>query len=91
MRDLPAVGPVPDTRDSYVVSAMSDVIDRALHAAMARFTLGLSPAAIAAAYLDWLAHLMASSGKRMQLVDKAVRKALRFAATAHGGPLSPPG
>lgn len=48
----------PVERDSYVVTALSDITDRALHATMARFTMGLSPAAIAAAYLDWLAHLM---------------------------------
>ena len=65
--------------DSYVVTALSDVADRALHAALARFTLGLSPAAITAAYLDWLAHLVAAPGKRLQLVDKMARKTLRFA------------
>ena len=65
-------------RDSYVVTALADVTDRSLHAVMARLTLGLSPAALAAAYLDWAVHLAASPGKRLQLVDKAARKALRF-------------
>ena len=69
----------PVERDSYVVTALSDITDRALHATMARFTMGLSPAAIAAAYLDWLAHLMAAPGKRLQLIDKMTRKSMRFA------------
>ena len=40
---------------------------------------GLSPAALAQAYLDWATHLANAPGKRMQLVDKALRKAVRFA------------
>jgi hypothetical protein len=55
-------------RDSYVVTALADITDRSLHAALARFTLGLSPAALAAAYLDWAAHLMAAR-QAPQLVD----------------------
>jgi polyhydroxyalkanoate synthase len=74
-----SVAASPAERDSCVVTALSDITDRALHAAMARFTMGLSPAAIAAAYLDWLAHLMAAPGKRLQLIDKMARKSLRFA------------
>ncbi|MFO1159125.1 MAG: alpha/beta fold hydrolase [Reyranellaceae bacterium] len=72
----------PGTRDSYVVTALSDIVDRSLHAALARFTLGLSPAAVSAAYLDWLVHLMAAPGKRLQLLDKMIRKAMRFSAYA---------
>src|SRR6516165_5950729 len=73
--------PVPasaDDRDSYAVTALADVSDRSLHAVMARFTAGLSPAALAHAYLDWATHLAYSPGKRLQLVDKATRKAIRF-------------
>src|SRR6516162_7700329 len=40
-------------RDSYAVTAFSEIIDRSLHAAAARFTMGISPAALAHAYLDW--------------------------------------
>jgi polyhydroxyalkanoate synthase len=75
---LPGSVESPDARDSYVVTALSDVVDRSLHAALARFSLGLSPAAISAAYLDWLVHLVAAPGKRLQLVDKMMRKAMRF-------------
>ena len=66
-------------RDSYSVTALADITDRSLHAALARFTSGLSPAAIGSAYLDWAVHLAAAPGKRLQLFDKAVRKSIRFA------------
>ena len=65
-------------RDSYSVTALAEITDRALHAATARFTAGVSPAALAEAYLDWATHLAYSPGKRIQLVDKAMRKATRF-------------
>lgn len=65
-------------RDSYSVTALADVTDRALHAATARFTAGVSPAALAQAYLDWATHLAWAPGKRARLVDKAMRKAMRF-------------
>jgi len=68
-----------DGRDSYAVTAVADIIDRSLHATIARFTLGLSPAALAKAYFDWATHLAVSPGKRLQLVDKAARKSVRFA------------
>jgi len=68
-----------DARDSYAVTAFADITDRSLHAAAARFTFGLSPAALAKAYYDWATHLFFSPGKRLQLVDKAARKSMRFA------------
>jgi polyhydroxyalkanoate synthase len=78
-----------DDRDSYAVTALADITERSLHAAAARFTAGLSPATLAQAYLDWATHLTYSPGKRLQLVDKATRKAIRFANYAsHCVPLS---
>jgi len=68
-----------DERDSYAVTAVSDIVDRSLHATIARFTFGLSPAALAKAYFDWATHLAVSPGKRLQLVDKAFRKSMRLA------------
>ena len=41
-------------------------IDRMLHASVARFTLGLSPAALWLAYADWAIHFWASPGEGMQ-------------------------
>jgi polyhydroxyalkanoate synthase len=69
---------IVDTRDSYAVTAVADITDRSLHAAAARFTMGLSPAALAEAYFDWATHLAYAPGKRLQLIDKAVRKGVRF-------------
>jgi len=66
------------TDDSYASKAFGDILDRMLHAGLARFTSGVSPAALAAAYWDWAAHLAASPGKQLQLADKAMRKAARF-------------
>jgi polyhydroxyalkanoate synthase len=68
----------PMEHESDALSAIADVTDRSLHAAFARFTLGISPAALAQAYLDWATHLSFAPGKRLQLVDKALRKSLRF-------------
>ena len=65
--------------DSYSVTALADITDRSLHAAIARFTAGMSPASLVEAYSDWLTHLTYAPGKRAQLVDKAIRKAVRFA------------
>ena len=53
-------------------------IDRLLHAAVGRATLGVSPAALALAYADWAAHLAGSPGKQAQLAQKAARKAVRL-------------
>ena len=54
-------------RNSYAVTALAEIIDRSVHAAAARFTVGVSPAALAHAYLDWATHLAFSPGKRLQL------------------------
>ena len=69
----------PDRRDAYAVTAFGDVIDRAQHAAIARLTMGLSPTALTEAYLDWAIHLASQPGKRLQLIDKAMRKSARLA------------
>ena len=74
-----ATGQSGDGRDSYAVTAIADITDRSLHAAIARFTGGLSPSSLTHAYFDWLTHLAHAPGKRMQLIDKAVRKTVRFA------------
>ena len=52
--------------------------DRTLHAVLGRATGGLSPASLAAAYMDWTAHLAISPGKQQYLIEKAGRKLHRF-------------
>ncbi|MEW6143493.1 MAG: alpha/beta fold hydrolase [Thermodesulfobacteriota bacterium] len=53
-------------------------MDKMIHTAISRFTLGVSPAALMMAYLDWLVHLSISPAKQLELVQKALRKAVRF-------------
>lgn len=48
--------------------------DRYLHAALAKSTFGISPAALSLAYLDWLEHLVGAPGKQMELAIKAGHK-----------------
>jgi polyhydroxyalkanoate synthase len=57
-------------------------IDRALHAALAHVTRGLSPGSLLSAFGDWAVHLAASPGKQLALAVKARRKALRLLANA---------
>ncbi|QOZ28499.1 alpha/beta hydrolase [Bradyrhizobium sp. CCBAU 51753] len=57
----------------------AESIDHLVHAAMARWTGGLSPASLALAFADWQLHLAASPGKRLELALKALGDGLRFA------------
>jgi polyhydroxyalkanoate synthase subunit PhaC len=61
---------------------LADFVDRSFNAELARFTAGVSPAALPGAYLDWAMHLSLSPGHQLLLVEKAMRKAARFAAYA---------
>ena len=88
--NLPAKATAPreeayeaESRDSEGPTALADMTDRLLHAAVARTTGGLSPAALAQACLDWATHLTFAPGKRLQLVEKAARKAVRFQSYAY--------
>lgn len=65
-------------RDSYSATAAAEVLDRSFHAHLARFTSGISPAALTAAFVDWAIHLGLSPGKQFELYQKAFRKLLRF-------------
>ena len=52
--------------------------DRLLHASFARFTAGVSPAALGLAYADWALHFAISPGKWQRLAEKAARKTVRL-------------
>jgi polyhydroxyalkanoate synthase len=56
-----------------------ELIDRAIRAGIARWTGGLSPAALALAFADWQAHVGASPAQRLFLTEEAIGEALRFA------------
>jgi polyhydroxyalkanoate synthase len=61
-------------------------IDRMTHALIGRATASVSPTALTLAWLDWLMHLANAPGKQGELVQKAVRKAVRLGihAARHG-------
>ena len=69
----------PDADDRDPSLEFANVVDRTINYGLSRLTLGLSPAAIAEAYFDWLIHLAAAPGKQIQLWQKALRKWLRLA------------
>jgi len=86
--------PAGQEQDTYSETALGDVVDHAVRAAMARMTMGLSPAALAAIWADWAAHLATSPGKQGRLALKAARKNARFLRYAaqcavSGGSASP--
>jgi polyhydroxyalkanoate synthase len=66
---LPPAAKVPPAFDAF---------DRSMHAAIARWTGGLSPAALALAFADWQLHLAASPGKQLSLLREAFDDILRF-------------
>lgn len=78
-------GPAQSAEGTDNSAIVGESIDRAIHVAIARYTGGVSPAALAEAYLDWAIHLAASPGKQVQLLEKAFRKWLRLAQYAGGG------
>lgn len=58
--------------------SMDQSLDKSLRAAQPRFTGGLSPIALAAAYSDWVLHLSSAPGKQLELIAKAGDKTRRF-------------
>nr|WP_246139514.1 alpha/beta fold hydrolase [Phaeobacter marinintestinus] len=58
---------------------MEQALDKGLKATVAKFTAGLSPIALAAAYSDWALHLASAPGKQLELLEKAGKKTGRLA------------
>ncbi len=70
-----------------------DALNRMTEALMAPMTGGLSPAALSLAVFDWAMHLAMAPGKRLELLDKALRKSNRLAvhlAACATDPQTPP-
>ncbi len=67
-----------------------EIVDRLIHAYMGPLTGNISPASLAMAYCDWALHLFESPGKQQKLIEKAVRKSIRFTnyATQCASPLA---
>src|SRR6516225_8442093 len=72
--------PTPEKSVTPTKAGASKVsLDRPLHAAVARFTLGISPAALSQAYIDWVQHIMSSPDKQFALAELVVRQWVRYA------------
>ena len=56
--------------------------DRAFHAALARFSGGLSPIALLLAYTDWLSHLATSPQRQLEISQAAMHDAGRLLETS---------
>jgi polyhydroxyalkanoate synthase len=69
----------------------AETFDRAANVVVAHYTLGLSPAALAEAYFDWLTHLACAPGKQLALIGKALRKSEKLARYAAACVLAPDG
>jgi polyhydroxyalkanoate synthase len=85
--------PQPEIAEALAFPASARTIDRFFSAMLGRITHGISPAGFMSAYFEWLAHLAASPGKQLELMQKAARKATRFAvqaARASTDPATPP-
>jgi polyhydroxyalkanoate synthase len=92
----PAPGPSeppasPWEPDPAGYTATFAVFDRALHAQIARYTLGLSPRAMMSAYFDWIGGIAFSPGKQAQLIHKAQRKWARYLSHVQNCLLDPQG
>ena len=80
----PVSGPVPQKAavlpfaDFDFDAVQRERLDRFVHSAIGRLTLGISPTALSIAYLDWAAHLMTSPGKQSELATKAGHKWMRL-------------
>lgn len=60
----------------------SRIFDRLWHAAVGEFTTGLSPAAIALAYADWLIHLGMSPNRQMEMLQQGGQRWIEWAIGA---------
>ncbi|OGA23059.1 MAG: poly-beta-hydroxybutyrate polymerase, partial [Betaproteobacteria bacterium RIFCSPLOWO2_02_FULL_65_24] len=65
--------------DPDVATIPLEGFDRSLHATLGRATQAIAPTSLLLAYTDWLSHLALSPAKQAYLVQKALRKAHRFA------------
>jgi polyhydroxyalkanoate synthase len=58
------------------VSGVAHRLDHQLRSTLSRVTLGMSPAHVAGAGLDWAMHLAMSPGKQLKLAQSGIRKSV---------------
>jgi polyhydroxyalkanoate synthase len=75
----PSPPPPPSVYETDTATIFGEAMDKSLNYLVSRFTMGLSPVALTEAYLDWLIHLGAAPGKRMELGERAIRYMARLA------------
>ncbi|UVO39144.1 alpha/beta fold hydrolase [Bradyrhizobium arachidis] len=86
----PVAGVVPvatrnePTAEKPAAAPMSEPypVDRAFHAMLARFTGGISPAALLLAWFDWSFHLAAAPQRRMEITNDILRDTGRLLEVA---------
>ncbi|MEP2922132.1 alpha/beta fold hydrolase [Sulfitobacter sp.] len=71
--------PEPEVEPACAHTTIEQALDKGLKATQAKFTGGLSPIALAAAYADWALHLSSAPGKQLELIEKGGKQASRFA------------
>ena len=84
-QDQQPVAPIPtfvSAPTAEAGGAESYQADRALHAMLAHLTGGISPAALLLAYADWLAHLVSSPQRQIEIAQEAQVDTKRFAEAA---------
>ena len=79
----PAASPLPRFGSDLPIDLNG--FDRNLHAAIARYTAGLSPIALSQSWWDWAAHLAASPGRRLELMASAATKTAAVLSSPSAG------
>lgn len=82
----PSVTNIEPTAQTSAGKPVSEpyLLDRTFHALLARFTGGVSPAALLLAWVDWSSHLAAAPQRRMEIAGNVVRDTGRLLeAVAH--------
>lgn len=89
--NLPTVTGLPAVVEPQAPAHPHQNLDRAVRAAVARVTGGISPHSVQEAWSDWALHLSRSPGRQMELVERAQTNILKVASTAANMAAGKPG
>jgi poly[(R)-3-hydroxyalkanoate] polymerase subunit PhaC len=82
-------GPPAPSLHEQAPATSFQIIDRIAHASLARFTVGLSPAALLSAFYDWAMTLVLAPGKQLDLARQAMEGAMSNVNFAAQSAISP--